>query len=850
MMHSSKLLQFLLVSVLLTAGTCLGEADSLSEQVARANAKIDAAISQVRRTGNLAEVLADFDSARQDLETAHDQLLRLQRGDEASFAILRAGDCLRISNRTAEAVVRYQQALEELSQSGNQELKAKAWLGMERAQRLGMHNHQGATEAIREGLLATAQNKDLWQIRVDLLGERAELELADGELEKALLTIGDAISDSEQHGDKERLWGNLYSRSGIHHNLSEGMRQTYVNLPFNSPKAWEACEKLEDEIRNHIDQGASDLERATQISRELGHEAFAQMIAREIPEYQKLRKAFEDIVTTKNLQYDLLRKRNGDAPATQEALMATKEGKVIPMDLLGPALPVSDQQAADNVVAQYRKILEEEKRPESFTWRRRFMEGEFAESDGRVTEALTLYRQAAEMVQQERKTVSDETLRGSFLADKVELYERLVLNLLKRQEYLEAFHWLEQSRSRAMMDMLETINVRFQTPEERSLYADWVAARARSSAARSGAAKAPAGETTEEVLQRIRTKAPKLLELGESEPVSLQQMQSALAAPPSDLVYFILHQGRIVLWHIGPTRTSAKAYYVPTSQLVTLAQSVVASASSRGAFDQQGAERLYFYLAQPAMELMETKRLIVIPPPELNGLPFQLLFDKEKQQFLGEQIALSYSPSASLVAKLKPAQALRSGNVLLMVGPGLSTNGSEAEAIAAAYPRHKIVRGADSSFETLLAEVKGRNAVHIAAHGEYDDRNPMLSHILLASGPQQELQTTAAQLFALPLGDVTTVTLASCSVGKTKVDASNETYGFVRSLLYAGARSVVLPLWKVPDEGAAFWFESFYANAATHDLPEAARLANVAARRHSEFGSHPRFWGGYQLVGR
>ena len=618
------------------------------------------------------------------------------------------------------------------------------------------------------------------------------------------MTIGDAISGSEEHSDKERLWVSLYSRSSIHHSLSDVKRQTYFNLPYNSPKAWEACKNMADQVRNHLNQALSDMERASQISSELGHQAFAQTIASEIRPLQELRQAFEVLVTGKQAAYDFVRAGTAEVPANQEPLMATKEGKVISTEILGPALPVSAQSEKDSPVERVRKALEEEKRPESFTWRRRFLEAELAESDGHIPEALALYRQAAELVQQERKTVSDEALRASFLAEKIELYERLVLNLLKRQQYDEAFHWLEQSRSRAMMDMLDT----------------------------------------------IRKQTPQLLELGESEPVSLRQMQSALAATPCDLVYFILHQGRIVLWHIGPTQTSVRAYYAPTSTLQSLARSVVTSASSLGTFNQQAAEQLYFYLARPAMELMETKHLIVIPPPELNGLPFQLLFDKEKKQFLGGQIALSYSPSGSLVAKLKPARALHSGNVLLMVGPGLSTGGSEAEVIAAMYPQHKIVRGAAASLETLMTEVKGRTAVHIAAHGEYDDDNPMLSHIELNSGPEQEPRTTAAQLLALPLADVTTVTLGSCSAGKTKVDAGNETFGFVRSLLYAGAQSVILPLWKVPDEGAAFWFESFYSNAATHDLPEAARLANVAALRHSVFGSHPRYWGGYQLVGR
>jgi CHAT domain-containing protein len=243
---------------------------------------------------------------------------------------------------------------------------------------------------------------------------------------------------------------------------------------------------------------------------------------------------------------------------------------------------------------------------------------------------------------------------------------------------------------------------------------------------------------------------------------------------------------------------------------------------------------------------METKHLVVIAPPELSGLPFQILFDKDTQQFLGEQIALSSSPSASLLAKLKPARALRSGNLLVMIGPDLHTDGSEAGGIAAQYPQHTILRGAGASFESLMKEAKGRSAIHIAAHGEYDDGAPMLSRILLPGGPNRG-QTTAAQLMALPLGGVSVVSLGSCSAGKAKVDAGGENYGFIRSLLYAGAQSLVLPHWNVPDDAAAYWFEIFYSGAEAHDLAEAARLANVATRKR--FGAHPRFWGGYQFVG-
>ena len=303
-MHRYKGYQGLWCGALMAAGLLSGQTDSLSERVALANKKIEVAVSQVLKTGDFNAVLKDLDSAREELEAAHTELLRLQRSDEASFAILRAGDCLRIANRTTEAVAHFKQAISELDQSGNQELKAKVWLSLERAERLGMHDHQAAAEAIRQGLLAVGQDARLWGIQVDLLGERAELELTQGELEQALITIGSAISGAEQHNNQERLWINLYSRSSIHHNLADAKRQRYVNLPFDNRKAWEACERLAGEIRNHLTEALNDTERARRIAADLRNQAFADSMAVEIDGFQALQKSFEQLVAGKKAQYD------------------------------------------------------------------------------------------------------------------------------------------------------------------------------------------------------------------------------------------------------------------------------------------------------------------------------------------------------------------------------------------------------------------------------------------------------------------------------------------------------------------------------------------------------------------
>ncbi len=835
-MYLWQLLLIVPVCGLMVTGARLANDDDIAQLLARASGRIDASLAKVRRSGNLGEVVLDLETSRSELEAAHRQLLALGREKESSFAVLRAGDCLRIVGRMNEAIERYQQAIAEARRANSRENEAKAWLGMERAQRIGLRNHQAAAEAIQKATQLVEKERDLWPIWMDVLGERAELELAEGNPETALATVQTAVSEAEQRDDKERMWVNLYTRSSIYNSLADLLRQEYLNLPFDTERAWKRCEETADRVRLMLRQAQSDTESAASIAGQLGHEAFAQRIGSEAGQLRELAQVFGSLAENKKAAHDFVLQSSARERKPVEPLMSTKDGKPIPVELLGPAISASNDLDRQKIVAGMRRAFAQEQRPESMTWRRRFLEGELDETENRVRDALALYRQAAAMVQEERKTVADEVLRGSFVSEKIELYDRLILNLLKLGEYGEALHWMEQSRARAMMDMLTTINVRSATSAEKLSYADGVGVRE--------------GNEPKAIAKGTGKQAPKLFELGESAPVDLVDLQKALKDTPCDLIYYVLHQGRIVLWHVGPTRTSAHAYYAPVSQLQSLGRSLTDSLSQRArVFDQEAAERLYFYLAQPALEVMETKHLVIVSPPELEGLPFQALFDKKNQEFLGEQIALSYSPSGSLVAELKPARALGPANLLLMIGPNLAGEGREAESIAAQYPHHDIMRGDQASFEELSKEAKGRTAIHVAAHGVYNEESPMLSYIELAKGSTDNGHATAAQMLALPLQGVSIFTLGSCSTARTRVDASSERYGFVRSLLYAGVQSVVLPLWDVSDEAASFWFQSFYANAVDHDLPEAARLANVAARRHELFGSHPRYWAGYRFVG-
>ena len=66
---------------------------------------------------------------------------------------------------------------------------------------------------------------------------------------------------------------------------------------------------------------------------------------------------------------------------------------------------------------------------------------------------------------------------------------------------------------------------------------------------------------------------------------------------------------------------------------------------------------------------------------------------------------------------------------------------------------------------------------------------------------------------------------------RVSADPGREIYGITRSLIYAGAQNVLLPLWEVDDEATTLWTAAFYRAARDAPVADAVRRANVELRR-------------------
>jgi hypothetical protein len=154
----------------------------------------------------------------------------------------------------------------------------------------------------------------------------------------------------------------------------------------------------------------------------------------------------------------------------------------------------------------------------------------------------------------------------------------------------------------------------------------------------------------------------------------------------------------------------------------------------------------------------------------------------------------------------------------------------EVEAITRLFDQSDTLLGADASEERLdtLAtadQLRRYDVLHLATHGAANAERPMLSTLLLASDtssdrsarvlqglPVYDGRLTAEQILRTWKLDADLVTLSACETGLGKKSGGEGYLGFSQALFLAGARSLVLSLWKVDDTATALLMTRFYKN--------------------------------------
>jgi CHAT domain-containing protein len=112
---------------------------------------------------------------------------------------------------------------------------------------------------------------------------------------------------------------------------------------------------------------------------------------------------------------------------------------------------------------------------------------------------------------------------------------------------------------------------------------------------------------------------------------------------------------------------------------------------------------------------------------------------------------------------------------------------------------------------------------------------------------------TAQEVTCLDFRAVDWVVLSACGSGLGKVVRGEGMFGLRRAFEIAGARTVVMALWRLDDKVTRRLMEQIYtrkiAGASTIDAIREAQLARLAECRHRLNRLHPALWGGIVAEG-
>ncbi|RMF49747.1 MAG: CHAT domain-containing protein, partial [Bacteroidetes bacterium] len=165
--------------------------------------------------------------------------------------------------------------------------------------------------------------------------------------------------------------------------------------------------------------------------------------------------------------------------------------------------------------------------------------------------------------------------------------------------------------------------------------------------------------------------------------------------------------------------------------------------------------------------------------------------------------------------------------------------------------------------------------LHIATHGvflPYDEGlgslvgiqsgsallNPLFRSALLlaqsgrsmlygASDVSRDGIANAYELLNLDLSNTQLVALSACETGLGDVQNGEGVYGLQRAFLLAGARNLLLSLWRVDDEATRDFMIHFYSEWFRKKLPIEEAFWNTQRAMRAQ-RSAPYFWGAFVLV--
>lgn len=252
------------------------------------------------------------------------------------------------------------------------------------------------------------------------------------------------------------------------------------------------------------------------------------------------------------------------------------------------------------------------------------------------------------------------------------------------------------------------------------------------------------------------------------------------------------------------------------------------------------------------------KSLVLIPHGPLHELPFAALLDRDQRRMF-ERWHLSTAPSASILESLGQLRSRTSTSAIpfiaLTSGRGLRFPSEDARKIGRLFPENQDHMYREASSLATYSELAPRaSSMLIATHGRYAPLSRYGSFLELDPMPGDDGRLRPADIAMQPLFSADLVTLAACDTGRGAAMLSDERLDFSRAFLIAGAASVLVTRWKIPDDHQTTQFlVDFFQSCTRQGAARGCRRKDVALseaqKQARDRGDPAAVWAAWVLVG-
>lgn len=498
---------------------------------------------------------------------------------------------------------------------------------------------------------------------------------------------------------------------------------------------------------------------------------------------------------------------------------------------------------------------------------------------GRKNEALAIYQEAAQTVDNLRKAPLGYRLDSTYMADKLPLFDQAISLACRLGEAGAATQLIELVKSRALVATLTVPRVAA-SGEESELEQQVDALSHQIDALEYSASHKGASEEIDQrrnellhqrfvLLERIRFSDPRWRALSSPPSFEVDKLLDLLTGRDQAALTLFCGQKEIVA--VLLKNRSHRVGCVPVSQetkgaLEAYRANLQASKPRPAEFDPAGFPGLAADNLVPGDFLEDallSKSLVVVPHGPLHLLPWAGLNFNGQRLFQRCPVGILPNLTCVLVLQgyLSPVP-----RVALIGSPDYGKGSDladlplaeeELRTIEEIYRPHgglinAPLMGKDATEEGFwkLSRMEGAGGaiIHMACHGKFETGEPLNSGLLLTDGRLDAAEIAHSRL---PFSEVI---LSSCSSGYRPTEAQgvplsgDDVLGLPGAFLEAGAHSVLVSITKARDD-ATLEFMTLYHEQRARGVPPLLALQTAQRGMMDSQRYPPHLWIGFTLYG-